>query len=100
MDAEMVVYDAQFAQQMAATWDAAGILAVELRKRAANTNEPFNKLIAAVDDHRFLHDGNPVLTWMAGNTLLKQVPGGDYIFPTKIPAASQVAAICCANCAS
>lgn len=84
LDVEMVVYDAQFAQQMAATWEAAGIQAVELRKRAANTNEPFNKLIAAVDDHRMLHDGNAVLTWMAGNTLLKQVPGGDYIFPTKL----------------
>ncbi len=84
LDVEMVIYDAQFAQQMAATWDAAGIQAVELRKRAANTNEPFNKLIAAVDDHRLLHDGNPVLMWMAGNTLLKQVPGGDYIFPTKL----------------
>lgn len=84
LDVEMVIYDAQFAQQMAATWDAAGIQAVELRKRAANTNEPFNKLIAAVDDHRLQHDGNAVLKWMAGNTLLKQVPGGDYIFPTKL----------------
>jgi len=84
LDVEMVVYDAQFAQQMAATWDGAGIEAVELRKRAANTNEPFNKLIAAVDDERLLHDDNPVLMWMAGNTLLKQVPGGDYIFPTKL----------------
>lgn len=84
LDVEMVIYDAQFAQQMAATWDAVGIQAVELRKRAANTNEPFNKLIAAVDDHRLRHDGNAVLTWMAGNTLLKQVPGGDYIFPTKL----------------
>lgn len=84
LDVEMVVYDAQFAQQMAATWEGAGIQAVELRKRAANTNEPFNKLIAAVDDHRLIHDGNEVLGWMAGNTLLKQVPGGDYIFPTKL----------------
>lgn len=84
LDVEMVVYDAQFAQQMAATWDAAGILAVELRKRAANTNEPFNKLIGAVDDERIMHDGNEVMMWMAANTLLKQVPGGDYIFPTKL----------------
>jgi phage terminase large subunit-like protein len=84
LDVDMVIYDAQFAQQMAATWVEAGIQAVELRKRAANTNEPFNRLIAAVDDRRLINDGNPVLTWMASNTLLKQVPGGDYIFPTKL----------------
>ncbi len=58
--------------------------AVELRSRASNLNEPFNKLIAAVDDHRLINDGNPVLTWMAGNTLLKQVQGGDYIYPAKL----------------
>ena len=84
LDVEMVVYDAQFAQQMAANWEGAGLTAVELRSRAANLNEPFNKLIAAVDDHRVINDGNPVLTWMAGNTLLKQVQGGDYIYPTKL----------------
>lgn len=58
--------------------------AVELRSRASNLNEPFNKLIAAVEDHRLINDGNPVLTWMAGNTLLKQVQGGDYIYPAKL----------------
>lgn len=83
-DVEMIVYDAIFAQQMAATWEAAGLPAVELRSRAANLNEPFNKLIAANDDHRIVTDGCPVLYWMAGNTLLKQVQGGDYIYPTKL----------------
>ena len=81
---EMVIYDALFASQMAATWDAAGLAAVELRSRASNLNEPFNKLIAAVEDGRVINDGNPVLTWMASNTLLKQVQGGDYIYPAKL----------------
>ncbi len=84
LDVEMVVYDALFAAQMAAAWEAAGIMAVELRSRASNLNEPFNKLIAAVDNRRLINDGNPVLTWMAGNTLLKQVQGGDYIYPAKL----------------
>lgn len=83
LDVEMVVYDAAFAAQMAANWESAGITAVELRSRAANLNEPFNKLIASVEDHRVINDGNEVLTWMAGNTLQKQVQGGDYIYPTK-----------------
>lgn len=84
LEIEMVIYDALFAAQMAAAWEAAGMTAVELRSRASNLNEPFNKLIAAVEDHRVVHDGNPVLTWMAGNTLLKQVQGGDYIYPAKL----------------
>ena len=84
LDVEMVIYDAMYAAQMAANWEAAGIQAVELRSRAANLNEPFNKLIASVDDHRLIHDGNPVLTWMASNTLMKQVQGGDFIYPAKL----------------
>lgn len=84
LDVEMVIYDALFASQMAAAWESAGLNAVELRSRASNLNEPFNKLIAAVDDHRLINDGNPVLTWMASNTLLKQVQGGDYIYPAKL----------------
>lgn len=84
VDVEAVVYDAIFASQMAAKWEASGINAIELRSRASNLNEPFNKLIAAVDNRRIINDGNPVLTWMAANTLLKQVQGGDYIYPTKI----------------
>ncbi|HCO90511.1 MAG TPA: terminase large subunit [Alphaproteobacteria bacterium] len=83
-DAEMIVYDAQFAAQMAAKWEAEGLPAVELRSRAANLNEPFQRLIAANDDGRIIHDGNPVLTWMAGNTLQKQVAGGDFIYPAKL----------------
>ncbi|MGK7653159.1 terminase large subunit [Roseovarius sp. B08] len=83
-DVEMVVYDAMFAAQMAANWETKGINAVELRSRAANLNEPFQKLIARVDDGRVINDGNPVLTWMAGNTLMRQVQGGDYIFPGKL----------------
>lgn len=84
LDVVMVVYDPTFADQMAATWEAAGITAVELRSRAANLNVPFNALIAAVDDRKLISDGNPVLTWMAGNTMLKQVQGGDYIYPAKL----------------
>nr|WP_285895442.1 terminase TerL endonuclease subunit [Falsiruegeria litorea] len=84
LDVQMVVYDPTFASQMAANWDAAELPAVELRARASNLNVPFNTLIAAVEDGRVINDGNPVMTWMAGNTLLKQVQGGDYIYPAKL----------------
>lgn len=81
---EMVVYDPTFASQMVANWEAQNITCVELRSRASNLNEPFQKLIATVDDGRLISDGNPVLSWMAGNTLMKQVQGGDYVFPAKL----------------
>lgn len=84
LDVEMVVYDPMFAAQMAANWDGRGIPAVELRPRATNLNLPFHKLIAAVEDHRLISNGDPVLRWMASNTLLKQVQGGDFIYPAKL----------------
>lgn len=84
LNVEMVVYDPTFAGQMAATWDQAGINAVELRSRALNMNEPFQRLIGAVEDRRLVTDGNPVLAWMASNTLLRQVQGGDMIYPSKL----------------
>ncbi len=84
LDVEMVIYDPMFAAQMAATWDAKGLTAVELRPRASNLNEPFHALIAGVEDHRVINDGNPCLTWMASNTLQKQVQGGDFIYPARL----------------
>ncbi len=84
LDVEMVIYDPMFANQMAAAWDDAGLNAVELRPRASNLNEPFHALIAGVEEGRVINDGNPVMTWMAGNTLLKQVQGGDFIYPAKL----------------
>lgn len=84
LDVEMVIYDPMFAAQMAATWEAKGLTAVELRPRASNLNEPFHALIAGVEDHRVINDGNPCLTWMASNTLQKQVQGGDFIYPARL----------------
>ena len=84
MTVESVVYDPQYAAQMAANWSSKGITAIELRQRAGNLNEPFQRLIAAVEDGRLHHDGNPVMSWMAGNTLQKRVQGGDFIYPAKL----------------
>lgn len=83
-EVEMIIYDPMFASQMVANWDAAGLTSVELRPRATNLNLPFHKLIAAVEDGRLISDGNPVLRWMGSNTLMKQVQGGDYIYPAKL----------------
>lgn len=83
LNVQQVIYDPQFAHQMVATFEAKGLTCVELQTKAKNMNEPFNRLISAVDDGRLVTDGDPVLEWMAGNVLQKRVLGGDYIFPTR-----------------
>lgn len=83
LNVQQVIYDPQFAHQMVATWEGKGLTCVELQTKAKNMNEPFNRLISAVDDGRLITDGDPVLEWMAGNVLQKKVPGGDYIYPTR-----------------
>jgi len=83
LNVQQLIYDPQFAHQMVATFEANGIACVELQTKARNMNEPFNRLISAVDDARLITDGDPVLEWMAGNTLQRKVPGGDYIYPTR-----------------
>ncbi|WP_299933370.1 terminase TerL endonuclease subunit [uncultured Pelagimonas sp.] len=84
LDVQMVTYDPTYAAQMAANWEGAGIDVVELRQRATNMHVPFEKLISAVEDKRWISDGNPVLRWMAANTLMKKVQGGDFIYPAKL----------------
>ena len=83
LDVQQVIYDPTFASQMAATWAAAGIDIVELAPRARNFNEPFQRLIGLVEDGRVKTNADPVMRWMASNTMMKQVAGGDYVYPTK-----------------
>ncbi|HMR51205.1 MAG TPA: terminase large subunit [Amaricoccus sp.] len=90
LDVAQVVYDPQYAAQMVHAWEDAGITCVELRSGARNWNEPFNRLISAVEDGRFVTDGDPVLRWMAANTMLKRVNGGDYIYPAKLSPADKI----------
>lgn len=84
LDIEMVVTDPTFASQMAMNWEAAGLSVTLLKSSARFMNEPFHRLIGAVENGDLHHDGSPVLTWMASNTVAKTVQGGDYIFPAKL----------------
>lgn len=84
LDIEHVIYDPKYGAQMVSAWEGRGISCIELQSRAANFNEPFNRLIATVDDGKMITDGCPVAAWMAGNVVEKRVIGGDYIYPTKI----------------
>lgn len=45
-----------------------GIEIVDIRQTEEHMSPPMKELEAAIESRRFHHDGNPVLTWMIGNT--------------------------------
>lgn len=83
LDLAMITADPTFAMQMQAVWEENGLPVNLMPSRARYMNEPFQRLIGAVENDSLITDGNPVLAWMAGNTLMKQVQGGDMVYPAK-----------------
>jgi len=74
---------------------------VEFPQGPALISEPMKEMEAMIMDGDFLHDGNPVFTWMMGNVIKKKAKSGGEVkhyFPTKQTAANKidgpVAAIC------
>lgn len=64
--------------------DGAGDFAVTLAKNAKNCSDPAKDLEARVKagPHQLRHDGNPVMTWMAGNAVVDRRTDGS-ILPKK-----------------
>lgn len=90
LDIMQVTVDPMFASQMMMNWEQNGLPVVDLKQSARYLNEPFQRLIGTVEDGHLITDGNPVLAWMAANTLMKQVQGGDYIYPSKLSAGDKI----------
>ena len=55
---------------------------VEMRPTILNFSEPMKELEALVLQGRLRHDGDPVLTWMASNTVARP-DAKDNIYPVK-----------------
>ncbi len=68
--------------QWATHLDDEGIEMVEVRPTVLNFSEPMKWLEGLVKDGRFHHDGNPVMTWMVSNVVVKH-DQKDNIFPRK-----------------
>lgn len=79
---EAVVYDPWQATQMATTLSEDDAPMVECRMTVQNMSDPMKSVEALVLDRRLLHDGNPILTWMMGNVVVK-LDAKDNIFPRK-----------------
>jgi phage terminase large subunit-like protein len=71
-----IVYDPWRATQLAHQLTASGATCVEFPQGAQNMAAGFDELNAALAAGRFHHDGNPVLAWMAANTVAKSIIKG------------------------
>ena len=83
-----IVYDPQYAAQMAANWAAAGYLAVEFRPSPMNMDPPFQLAQGKVAERRVVTNGDPVLFWMASNTVVEK--RGEFERPAKIRPANKI----------
>jgi phage terminase large subunit-like protein len=66
-------YDKRFAEQMSQSLTAAGIMMVNTAQGFQLT-EALRKLSDLVTNETLIHDGNPVMTWMAGTLVVKHGP--------------------------
>jgi phage terminase large subunit-like protein len=66
-------YDKRFAEQMAQNLTGAGITMVDT-PQGFQLTEALRKLSDVVVDHTLVHDGNPVMGWMADNFQVKHGP--------------------------
>lgn len=66
-----VGYDKYFAHQFAIDMTQRGLNAIEVPQIASKFTEPMRLMEDEVNALRFHHDGNPVMTWHVGNTVLK-----------------------------
>jgi len=71
-----VVYDPWRATQLAHQLAKDGATVVEMPQTAKNMGAAFDELLSALKGGRFHHDGNPVLEWMAANTIAKTAMKG------------------------
>ena len=77
-----VTYDPWKATQMAQRLEKSGAEVVEFRQNAQMMSPAMDEVEAAIYSGRLHHDGCPVLTWMAGNTVAKPYKT-DFKTPTK-----------------
>ena len=63
-------YDKRFASQMAQHLEGAGLTVTDV-PQGFGLNEPLMRLHDLVAGRRLVHDGNPVMTWMAGNAIVR-----------------------------
>lgn len=78
-----IVYDPREAEYlMQSIREQVSCPVVEMTQSAASLSEPMKEFEAAVNSGELLHDGDPVLSWAAGNVVLKAAANKLY-YPSK-----------------
>ncbi|MCP4597786.1 terminase large subunit [Neptuniibacter sp.] len=54
-----------------------GLSPITITQNYTNLSDPMKELEAAINNGRFHHDGNPIMTWCISNTVGKHLPGND-----------------------
>lgn len=70
LHAGMVAYDPYNAQQIAEELKQEGLEPFRMAQNQSMFNEPIRDLMAAMEEVRLAHDGNPVLRWCVNNAVL------------------------------
>ncbi|MCM8595177.1 MAG: terminase large subunit [Candidatus Accumulibacter sp.] len=79
---QAVAFDPFQATQLSTRMIAEGLPMVEVRPTVLNFSEPMKTIEALVLQGRLVHDGDPVLTWMASN-VVAHLDAKDNIYPRK-----------------
>jgi phage terminase large subunit-like protein len=83
LQVEEIVYDPREAEYlMQRIREGVSCPVVEMTQSAASLSEPMKEFEAEVESGNLLHDGNPLLSWAAGNVVLKSLSNKLY-YPTK-----------------
>lgn len=70
-------YDSRYAEEMSQRLrDSHGLDMHEFRQTPRDYNEPLDDFLAAVRSRQLLHDGEHLLTWSAGNLIIRTGPDG------------------------
>jgi len=77
-----VAFDPFQATQLSTRMLAEGLPMIEVRPTVLNFSEPMKTLEALVLQHKLIHDGDPVLGWMASN-VVAHLDAKDNIYPRK-----------------
>ena len=88
-DVREVAFDPWQAQQLMRNCHRAGVNVVEVRPGVKAFSEPMKHLEGLVKQQRVVHDGNPMMTWMASN-VVAHLNAKDEIYPRKDYADSKI----------
>ena len=79
---QAVAFDPFQATQLSTRMLAEGLPMIEVRPTVLNFSEPMKTLEALVLQKKLVHDGDPVLAWMASN-VVAHLDAKDNIYPRK-----------------